>query len=148
VLIADEPTTALDGLLQARVLQTLRSVGFEKAGALELITHDLAVLASFADRIAIMYAGRVVEEAPTGELITRPLHPYTRTLLSAAPALERRAVRPLATAPATIRSAAGIGCSYAPRCACRTDRCVAEPDVVERAPGHRVACWRAGEEVA
>ncbi len=148
VLVADEPTTALDGLLQARVLQTLRSVGLGSAGALELITHDLAILESFADRIAIMYAGRVVEEAPAGELVARPLHPYTRNLLSAA-AFERRAVRPLTTAPAAGCVAPGAGCSYAPRCARRIDACsAAVPDVVERAPGHRVACWRAGEAVS
>jgi oligopeptide/dipeptide ABC transporter ATP-binding protein len=149
VLVADEPTTALDGLLQARVLETLRRIGLESAGALELIAHDLAVLESFADRIAIMHAGRIVEEAPAGELIARPLHPYTKDLLAAAPSFERRAVRPTTGAAATAFVAPGVGCSYGPRCARRADRCgVAEPDVVEPTPGHRVACWRAGEAVA
>jgi oligopeptide/dipeptide ABC transporter ATP-binding protein len=149
VLVADEPTTALDGLLQARVLETLRRIGLESAGALELIAHDLAVLESFADRIAIMHAGRIVEEAPAGELIARPLHPYTKDLLAAAPSFERRAVRPTTGAAPTACVAPGVGCSYGPRCARRADRCgVAEPDVVEPTPGHRVACWRAGEAVA
>ena len=147
VLIADEPTTALDGLLQARVLETLHRIGLESAGALELITHDLAVLGSFADRIAIMYAGRIVEEARARELIDCPLHPYTRSLLAAAPTLERRTTSP----PAIGRTSASprmqdVGCSYAPRCPSRVDVCASqEPEAGEWAPGHRVACWCAGE---
>jgi oligopeptide/dipeptide ABC transporter ATP-binding protein len=154
VLIADEPTTALDSLLQLRVLETLREIGLGRARSLELITHDLAVLRSFADRIAVMYAGRIVEEAGARDLVEHPFHPYTRELLAAMPTLGESTPRaPSRTAKKELEL--GSGCRYAPRCPRRADACdAAEPELAavpdERRAGmpaeHRAACWRAEED--
>jgi oligopeptide/dipeptide ABC transporter ATP-binding protein len=124
------------------VLQTLQRAARESVSALEIITHDLAVVASFADRVAILYAGRLVEEAAARELVTRPLHPYTKGLLAALPALDRRAARPRGIPGPMPSRVPRTGCAFALRCALRDDVCEAsEPAIAEREPGHRVACW-------
>ncbi len=147
VLIADEPTTALDSILQAHVMRTLRDVGLETAGALEIISHDLSMLGCFADRMGVMYAGRIVEEGAARDVLQRPLHPYTQGLLASAPALGDGARRPRSIRGASPSGLAPIvGCAFAPRCAQRGTTCdEEEPMLMETRPPHLVACWRAGE---
>lgn len=144
VLVADEPTTALDTILQERILELLRDIGRDTVRAIELISHDLAVLGSCAHRIGIMYAGRIVEEAPARELLASPVHPYSCRLISLARALEHRtaiAERVVGAQGEVVRE----GCSFAPRCPRRAAPCATgEPDLVEVSPGHRAACWQAG----
>jgi oligopeptide/dipeptide ABC transporter ATP-binding protein len=143
VLIADEPTTALDSLLQARVLGLLREVGLEGAKSLELITHDLSVLRAYADRIAVMFAGRIVEQAPAHELVEQPLHPHTRALLASAKRLLQPTNSPAKVPALSALLAPSPGCSFSMRCAHRTDICAAEePKIREARPDHFVACWQ------
>jgi oligopeptide/dipeptide ABC transporter ATP-binding protein len=152
VLIADEPTTALDVTIQAQILDLMRELQEKSGTAIILITHDMGVVAENADRVVVMYAGRKVEEASADDLFERPGHPYTRGLLGSLPNIEvvartdaRRArlneikgmVPSLANLPA--------GCSFAPRCAFATDQCrAAYPPLEQHRPGHWVACWHAG----
>ncbi|MGW5352849.1 dipeptide ABC transporter ATP-binding protein [Streptomyces sp. NPDC004031] len=148
VLIADEPTTALDVTVQARILDLLAAR--KRAGtAVLLISHDLAVVARLADRVMVVHAGRVVEEGPTGEVLRSPAHPYTRRLLAAVPAGDTRGHRlagPARTEPAAPDTAgprgAG-GCHYAPLCPLATDLCRTEPPApVAAGPGHTARCLR------
>jgi peptide/nickel transport system ATP-binding protein len=148
VLIADEPTTALDVTIQAQILELMLELQRELGAAVILITHDLGVVAETAQRVIVMYAGRMVEEAPVDELFAAPLHPYTRGLLASVPRLaeddEREPVR-LREIPGAVPSLIGrpAGCAFAPRCALADDRCrAAAPPYEERRSGHRVACWR------
>jgi peptide/nickel transport system ATP-binding protein len=142
LLIADEPTTALDVTIQAQILDLLRRLQAERGMAVLLITHDLGVVAELCHRVAVIYAGRIVEIAPVRSLFARPLHPYTRGLLQCLPHPSRFG-RPLSTiegVPPDLRRLDG-GCRFAPRCvhaipSCRT----AEPPLEEREPGHFVAC--------
>lgn len=143
LLIADEATTGLDVTVQAQVLDVLRDVRRTTSAALLVITHDLGVVAGLADRVVVLYAGRVVEEGPVDAVLTEPAHPYTRGLLQAVPRLGRSGpvrVRPIPGAPpAPERRPAG--CAFHPRCAYGDDRCVAEVPVLEvLAVGRRVAC--------
>lgn len=148
VLLADEPTTALDVTIQAQILDLLARLQDEFGTAIVLITHDLGVVAEVADRVLVMYAGRKVEEAPVIELFENPRHPYTRGLLDAQPGLhtpgggQRR--QRLADIPGTVPpfSELPAGCHFAPRCPLATDRCRREYPVYEiKAPGHWAACW-------
>jgi len=142
LLIADEPTTALDVTIQAQILDLLRRLQAERGMAVLLITHDLGVVAELCHRVAVIYAGRIVEMAPVASLFARPLHPYTRGLLQCLPHPSRFG-QPLASiegVPPDLRQAAP-GCRFASRCAhaiaaCRRD----EPALEEREPGHFVAC--------
>ncbi len=142
LLIADEPTTALDVTIQAQILDLLRRLQAERGMAVLLITHDLGVVAELCHRVAVIYAGRIVELASVGDLFARPLHPYTRGLLECLPHPSRFG-QPLVSiegVPPDLR-AVGSGCRFAPRCAyvipsCRRD----EPRLEEREPGHFVAC--------
>jgi oligopeptide/dipeptide ABC transporter ATP-binding protein len=142
LLIADEPTTALDVTIQAQILDLLRRLQAERGMAVLLITHDLGVVAELCHRVAVIYAGRIVELAPAGSLFARPLHPYTRGLLQCLPHPSRFG-KPLVSiegVPPDARQP-GVGCPFAPRCAyalpsCRRD----EPVLEEREPGHFVAC--------
>jgi oligopeptide/dipeptide ABC transporter ATP-binding protein len=142
LLIADEPTTALDVTIQAQILDLLRRLQAERGMAVLLITHDLGVVAELCHRVAVIYGGRVVELAPVRRLFARPIHPYTRGLLECLPHPSRFG-QPLVSiegAPPDLRQP-GAGCRFAPRCAyaipsCRRD----EPALVEREPGHFVAC--------
>jgi peptide/nickel transport system ATP-binding protein len=142
LLIADEPTTALDVTIQAQILDLLRRLQAERGMAVLLITHDLGVVAELCHRVAVIYAGRIVEIAPVTNLFARPLHPYTRGLLQCLPHPSRFG-QPLASiegVPPDLRKRSA-GCRFAPRCsyavaACRRD----EPTLEEREPGHFVAC--------
>ena len=127
LLIADEPTTALDVTIQAQILELLASLRQRLGTAILLITHDLGVVAEVCDRVVVMYAGQVVEQATVHELFERPRHPYTQGLLRAIPRLGRRAER-LAVIPGTVPAATDWpqGCRFHPRCPYAWDRCVSE----------------------
>ena len=145
LLIADEPTTALDVTIQAQVLGLMRGLRTEMGTSIVLITHDLGVVAEMADRVVVMYAGQVVEEAPVQSLFTLPQHPYTVGLMGAIPSLGGRRDR-LAAIEGMVPAATAMpqGCRFADRCPfvqrqCRTDT----PALREVAPGHMSRCWRA-----
>ena len=143
LLIADEPTTALDVTIQAEILDLLRRLRRQHGMGLLLITHDLGVVAEQADRVAIMYAGRIIEEAPVGELFAAPTHPYTKALLRSMPSLGRRHDR-LETIPGNVPDITRrpSGCSFRDRCAqVQADCAVAPPPLVARGTDHRVACF-------
>ncbi len=148
VLLADEPTTALDVTIQAQILDLVRELQRETGTAVVLITHDLGVVAEMADRVVVVYAGRKVEEAPVQALFDHPAHPYTRGLMGAMPHLggagagRRRLTEIDGLVPAL--TALPPGCAFAPRCGLATERCRAEaPPLREVAPGHLAACWEA-----
>ena len=149
LVVADEPTTALDVMVQAQVLDVLSGLVKELGVGMMMISHDLSVLADVSDRIAVMYAGRVVEQGPADQVFTDPLHPY------AAPSRRRSrgsVTRPRGYAP--VRAAGDPpdprelppGCSFAPRCPLAVDECrAAEPPLAPKAPGRDAACIRVGE---
>ncbi|GGG68113.1 ABC transporter ATP-binding protein [Paenibacillus radicis (ex Gao et al. 2016)] len=147
LLIADEPTTALDVTIQAQILQLLRELKAEFNMSLLLITHDLGVAAEMADRVAVMYAGKVVEVAEVGSLYAKPLHPYTRGLLQSITTLESDRSKPLHHIPGSIPSLADLpkGCRFHPRCAFATDRCRTEEPPAVRIDNGMVACWHADQ---
>ncbi len=150
LLIADEPTTALDVTIQAQILDLLRSLRAELGMAVMLITHDLGVVAEVADRVAVMYAGQVVESCPVEAAFRRTLHPYTAGLLASRPTLGETRER-LRVIPGSVPNPARFpdGCRFHPRCPLATDRCRAEmPELVEFEPGHAVRCHRAAEIAA
>jgi len=151
VLIADEPTTALDVTIQAQILDLMRELQETLGTAIILITHDMGVVAEIADRVAVMYAGRKVEEAAVDDLFEHPGHPYTRGLFGSLPNLEvaarskERRAR-LTEIKGMVPSLADLphGCSFAPRCAFATEECrAAYPPLRRLRPGHLVACWHA-----
>jgi peptide/nickel transport system ATP-binding protein len=149
LVIADEPTTALDVMVQAQILDLLSLLVRELNVGLLVISHDLSVLADICDRVAVMYAGRIVELGPADELFTGPLHPYAAALSAAFPrvgdAASRYAPSGLAGDPPDPRDLPG-GCSFAPRCPRAIDRCRdAEPPLEAHGPGRTVACIRVGE---
>jgi peptide/nickel transport system permease protein len=142
LLIADEPTTALDVTIQAQVLDLLARLRRERGMALLFITHNLPVVAEIADRVAVMYAGTVVEEGPAADVLAQPLHPYTRALLDSVPGLDGRLPAPI---PGTVPSAAALppGCLFAPRCGHAEPRCAAaEPSLLAATPVRRTRCLR------
>ena len=141
-VIADEPTTALDVLVQKDVLDMMREVQREIGSSMLLVTHDLGVHAHVADRMGIMYAGRLVEEAPTAELFRAPRHPYTAHLVASLPRIgDRTARKPLEGTPPNL-AAPPAGCRFHPRCPLAMDRCRTEvPPMQVVAPQHRVACF-------
>jgi peptide/nickel transport system ATP-binding protein len=141
LLIADEPTTALDVTTQAQILAEVQTLCGESGTALMWITHDLAVVASLADRIAVMYAGRIVEEGPADAVLARPLHPYTRGLIGSLP---HGIGVPLAQIPGMPPSPAHlpVGCAFAPRCPRADTICNAQrPVMVEYGKGRGTRCW-------
>jgi oligopeptide/dipeptide ABC transporter ATP-binding protein len=144
LLIADEATTALDVTTQAQIMELLLELQAELGMTLMLISHDLGLAASYADEVIVMYAGRIVEQAPAPRLFSRVRMPYTQALLEAIPRLERPAHSPLPVIggrPPDL-SALPAGCSFAPRCRHAADDCrAAEPPLAEHEPGHRWACW-------
>ena len=149
LLIADEPTTALDVTIQAQILNLLRELRRELGTAIIIITHDLGVIAQLADRVAVMYAGRIVEHAPVAEIFAAPRHPYTRALVAAIPRLNEWPARlaTIAGAPPNLLRAAPVGCAFEPRCPMRISRCTDErPPLVELQSGHACACWVAQAE--
>ena len=140
LLIADEPTTALDVTVQKQILDLLDHLRRELGLALLFITHDLGVVAKVADRVAVMYAGRIVEEGPAQQVLTAAKHPYTRGLLAASPTLEKRALTPI---PGTVPQLAALppGCAFAPRCASRRAECEARvPEFRQTAADHVARC--------
>jgi peptide/nickel transport system ATP-binding protein len=149
VLIADEPTTALDVTIQAQILDLMIELKEKTGTAIVLITHDLGVVAETTERVVVMYAGRKVEEAPVEALFENPLHPYTRGLMRAIPRLDVEAdaagTRPrLQEIPGLvpILTQPIVGCAFAARCELATDRCRATaPPFVDAGGGHTVACW-------
>jgi len=145
LLIADEPTTALDVTIQAQILELLRELCAATGTAILLITHDLGVVAETADRVAVMYAGRIVEEAPVAALFAAPQHPYTIGLLGAVPRLSGTRAR-LATIEGNVPDPLAMppGCRFAPRCPFAESECrTADPPMIALAAGHRAACRRA-----
>ncbi len=146
LLIADEPTTALDVTIQAQILRLMLELKERTGAAILMITHDLGVVAETCQRVIVMYAGRVVEEATVEALFDHPAHPYTRGLMASAPRGADRRRHRLPEIPGVVPSltAPQPGCTFAPRCTLATDACRAAPPPLRAfAPGHRVACIHA-----
>jgi oligopeptide/dipeptide ABC transporter ATP-binding protein len=145
LLIADEPTTALDVTIQAQILELLNQLKTELGMAVMLITHDLGVVADTAARVAVMYAGRVVEEAPVMELFSNPKHPYTQGLLASIPRIEKAERRPrLQAIPGMVPDMLDLprGCKFQARCTKLFEPCSGEePELKSVAPNHRVRCY-------
>lgn len=147
LIVADEPTTALDVSIQAQVLQLLRSLCRDKGTAMLLVTHDMGVIAETADRVAVMYAGRIVEIGPVEDVIRNPVHPYTRGLMGAIPSL-KPVTGPLSQIDGAMPrlNARPTGCAFNPRCPAAMDRCREQsPAITARTARHDVACWLATE---
>ena len=144
VLIADEPTTALDVTIQAQILDLMRSLQEETGTALILITHDLGVVAEMADKVVVMYAGRVVETGPADQVFRDPQHPYTIGLMSSMPSLGERTER-LVTIPGVVPSPMAMpkGCRFEGRCPFASQECSGKPDLQAVSGTHQAACWRA-----
>ena len=148
VLIADEPTTSLDATVQAQYLRLLKDLQEETGVAIIFITHDFGIVAKMCDRVAVMYAGKVVEQGDVRQIFNNPSHPYTEALINSVPKMEERADRlysipgqppPLWDLP--------VGCAFAPRCPQVHDACAEYPPVFDVAAGQTAACWlRAGGE--
>jgi len=146
ILVADEPTTALDVTVQAQILEVLDRLRDSHGMAVLLITHDLGIVAGRADRVAVMYAGQIVEEAPTDRLFARPSHPYTQGLFASVPRI---------TGPVERLSPIGgsvpppgawpSGCRFRPRCPKAFDKSETMPPLLPLGPGHRMRCWLAEE---
>jgi peptide/nickel transport system ATP-binding protein len=147
LLIADEPTTALDVTIQAQILDLLNELKSKLRMAVMLITHDMGVIAETAQRVVVMYAAKVAEEAPVGDLFKEPLHPYTQGLLRSIPRIDLAATarRRLETIPGTVPTLRGDiapGCRFAPRCPFVKSVCTEkDPVLKEVKPGHKVSCW-------
>jgi peptide/nickel transport system ATP-binding protein len=142
LVIADEPTTALDVTIQGQILSVVQRLCRDRGTALIWITHDLAVVAGIADRLAIMYAGRIVEQGPLDAVLDAPRHPYTRGLIDSVPAAARKG-QPLPQIAGRMPVLADLpqGCAFGPRCAHRTAACDTRPDTREIAPAHMVRCF-------
>jgi peptide/nickel transport system ATP-binding protein len=147
VVVFDEPTSALDVTVQAQILELVAELAASADRTFVFISHDLAVVRSICDRVAVLYLGRIVEHGTTVELFAHPLHPYTRALLAGAPHLDRRR-----TSTEGVRLARELddddqraGCPLRPRCPFATDVCADEPPLMPSASGRVVACWRADE---
>lgn len=141
LLVADEPTTALDVTVQAQVLQLLRDLSHDHAMGMLLITHDMGVAAQLADRILVMYAGRVVEAGPTSDLLSRARHPYTRDLLAAVPTTDGP-IHDLPSVPGRVPTPgeSPTGCPYRPRCICAQDVCGSAWPAASPVTDHTVHC--------
>ena len=140
VIIADEPTSALDVVVQRQVMATLARVQRDLGAAVILVGHDMGLMAQFVDRLGVMYAGRLVEVAPIGEIITRPRHPYTQASIASLPSLERRGA--LTGIPGLAPSLLELpaGCAFHPRCGLAIERCRGERPAMRRIEGAEVAC--------
>jgi len=148
LIIADEPTTALDVTIQAQILELMKSLTVEFGVALIIITHNLGVVARYADRMNIMYAGRIIERGSAREIYANPRHPYTVGLLRSVPRLDlpRRAkLDPIEGQPPDLVNLP-VGCSFRARCRWAVDKCALEaPELEMVSEGHSSACWRADE---
>jgi oligopeptide/dipeptide ABC transporter ATP-binding protein len=145
LILADEPTTALDVTIQAQILELMRDLARRLGVAMLIITHNLGVVARYADRVNVMYAGRIIEQAAAREIYANPRHPYTLGLLRSVPRLDepRRArLDPIQGQPPDL-TRLPPGCAFAPRCTYRVERCGEAPPLVEVGPGHTSACWEA-----
>ncbi|HSA90048.1 MAG TPA: ABC transporter ATP-binding protein [Burkholderiales bacterium] len=145
LILADEPTTALDVTIQAQILELMRDLSRRLGVAMLIITHNLGVVARYADRVNVMYAGRIIEQAAAREIYANPRHAYTLGLLRSVPRLDepRRArLDPIQGQPPDL-TRLPPGCAFAPRCAYRVERCGEAPPLVEVGPGHTSACWEA-----
>jgi len=147
LLLADEPTTALDVTIQAQILDLMRDLRRDMGTSVVLITHDLGVVAEMADRVAVMYAGEIVEQSEVITLFDEPLHPYTQGLIGSIPVLGEIKQR-LDVIPGTVPNLVNLppGCRFAPRCLARIENQLSictdqEPDLIEANPGHLVRCW-------
>lgn len=141
LIIADEPTTALDVVVQRGVLQMLKEIQAESKNTVLLVTHDMAVHANVADRVMIMYAGRIMEEAPTETIFKAPCHPYTKHLISSLPMIGVRSTK--TSLPGTPPNLANppSGCRFHPRCPLAMDKCATDvPEMITIDTNHRVAC--------
>jgi oligopeptide/dipeptide ABC transporter ATP-binding protein len=149
LVIADEPTTNLDVTIQAQYLDLLKDIQRETGVALIFVTHNLGIVAKMCDRVAVMYAGTIVEQAPVRELFDSPRHPYTRALLGAVPKLGSK--DPLYAIPGQPPNLASLpsGCAFHPRCPEALERCAREvPDEVHAGPASRARCWLVSNGVA
>ena len=144
MLIADEPTTALDVTIQAQILELVQTLGKELGTAVLIITHNLGVVARYADRVNVMYAGKIIERGTAREIYGNPRHPYTIGLLASVPRLDeprKEQLDPIQGLPPDL-IALPEGCSFRPRCKFAIDRCATEiPPLVEVSEGHTSACW-------
>lgn len=147
VLIADEPTTALDVTLQAQILRLLGDLQAEVGTAVVLISHDIGVIASVADEIAVYYAGRVAESGPTTQVLTSPAHPYTQALLAAMPRVGQARLQVISGQPPLLADLPP-GCPFAPRCPHRFEPCSAEPPAFATGSGTSAACWLVDQPVS
>ena len=150
VLILDEPTTALDVTIEAQIFELVDKLKAQFDMGIILITHDLAVVANACDRVIVMYAGRIVEEAPVTDLYDDPLHPYTRGLLNSIPKLDQERRERLLSIPGEVPELITLpsGCNFSPRCAHVIEKCIRDdPPLVKIAPRRKTACWKAGEFV-
>ncbi|WP_435581663.1 ABC transporter ATP-binding protein [Amycolatopsis thermoflava] len=146
VLIADEPTTALDVTIQAQILRLMRTLCQDYGTAVLLVTHDLGVVAQYADEVSVMYVGEIVETGAVTEVLAAPRHPYTQGLLGAIPRLRGPKAQRLATIPGSVpvftaATAAVTGCRFAARCAHQHDTCADAPPMRELGPGRGYRCW-------
>jgi oligopeptide/dipeptide ABC transporter ATP-binding protein len=153
VVVFDEPTSALDVTVQAQILELITELGAAGERAYLFISHDLAIVRSMCDRVAVLYLGRIVEQGATAEVFDRPQHPYTKALLAGAPQLDR--LRRAGATGDVVRLAreldddeAAAGCPLRPRCPFAADVCAEEPPLGAAASGRVVACWRADEIAA
>jgi peptide/nickel transport system ATP-binding protein len=146
ILVADEPTTALDVTVQAQILEVLDELRQRRGMAVLLITHDLGIVAGRADRVAVMYAGQIVEEADTAALFAQPSHPYTQGLFASVPRITGPIQR-LTPIRGTVPPAAAwpSGCRFRPRCPQAFDKSELPPELLPVGPGHRMRCWLAEE---
>lgn len=149
LLIADEPTTALDVTIQAQILELLEDLKSRYTMSVLLITHNLGIVAETAQKVAVMYAGRILEQAPTGPLFRNPLHPYTRGLLESLPRMDVQA-KQLKAIPGMVPNLDSLpgGCKFSNRCGLAAEECrAAEPPLEDAGGGHSVRCfrWREGE---
>ena len=142
IIIADEPTTALDVVVQRGVVQLLKEIENELKNTIVLVTHDMGVHANIADRIGIMYAGKIVEEADTETIFSAPKHPYTRYLINSLPRFGDKSVRKSVPGSPPSLDRLPAGCSFNPRCPYVSEICSEKvPEIVETDNGHKVACW-------
>lgn len=142
ILIADEPTTALDVTIQAQILDLMKSLQNKMGMSVILITHDLGVVAEICNRVIVMYAGEVIEEATTKMLFDEPLHPYTKGLLASLPSIHEE-VEYLSSIAGTVPAPANMptGCRFRERCEFAHDKCVVDPKMMTHANGSKVKCW-------
>jgi oligopeptide/dipeptide ABC transporter ATP-binding protein len=144
VLIADEPTTALDVTLQAQILRLLRQLQEEEKTAVMLISHDIGAIASISQRIAVFYAGKIVEMGPATQVLQEPAMPYTKALLNALPDPAKDRLEAIKGQPPDFTTL-GKECAFRPRCPYAIEKCAEEPPLIQLGADHKSACWRAEE---